>query len=349
LNIDKFITSVRENFSVDADLNEQNDASLLFHLTLTYLWETQCLVRILCWKVPELNADQLIERAEKLSNNPISDYLTQTYSLLPAREPMEFLLLLRCWREQIRNELYDRMKPNDVGRELVAFLARLEMGTLNNSWILPVLTQLKVEKLQVKAYRKHQLDTEDLLLAAFETAVERHKELGETIGVTVEQPIPNLPDNFLGLPTEPDELRRRITTTVIITVSRLIRFFLPALRGQLEDLPELVRQGEREIFRKLNRHKTITTKREREIRCEVHKEDAFNPDLESVLDDRIASDRAYRTAQKKWGAKGTRFVNALCQGLNITDAAKKAGVSRKIGHKYLIEIRKVLSPKKSTN
>ena len=60
---------------------------------------------------------------------------------------------------------------------------------------------------------------------------------------------------------------------------------------------------------------------------------------------RLESERAYRIAIKRWGKRGRLFLDALRQGNDVLNASSAAGVTRQTGHKYLSELKKLLSEK----
>lgn len=61
--------------------------------------------------------------------------------------------------------------------------------------------------------------------------------------------------------------------------------------------------------------------------------------LSNTVEDKIELERLYRVAQKRWGAKAVKFLQALKEGHDKQTAAKRAKVSRPTGDKYLKELR----------
>jgi molybdenum-dependent DNA-binding transcriptional regulator ModE len=48
-------------------------------------------------------------------------------------------------------------------------------------------------------------------------------------------------------------------------------------------------------------------------------------------------------AEKRWGARGRQFVQALMETGSVSEASAAASVSRQTAHKYLRELRKTLN------
>ena len=56
--------------------------------------------------------------------------------------------------------------------------------------------------------------------------------------------------------------------------------------------------------------------------------------------------RAYEIAETRYGEKGRRFLDGLKESGQVKEASQRAGISRQMGHKHLIEIRKISPTKK---
>jgi hypothetical protein len=52
----------------------------------------------------------------------------------------------------------------------------------------------------------------------------------------------------------------------------------------------------------------------------------------------------YRRFERRWGEKGTTFLKAMAEGYTITEASKKAGVSRTTGSNYWKELEREFPP-----
>jgi hypothetical protein len=142
-------------------------------------------------------------------------------------------------------------------------------------------------------------------------------------------------------------------------------FFDAVLSGDIERIPEALRNWYREIFRKRKRHEDILQGREdfsergpeswREdwdlaeraatYRWEdISSETSGNiPGPEDELAEREIRARAYHHVLSRWGNRGVRFLDELIASEgNVLVASEAAGISRPTGHKWRIEIRKLV-------
>jgi hypothetical protein len=60
---------------------------------------------------------------------------------------------------------------------------------------------------------------------------------------------------------------------------------------------------------------------------------------ERKLEIEAQGNRAMRMAQKRWGAKGRAFLEALKRSANVAEASAMVGVSRQMGRKYLSKLK----------
>ncbi len=122
-----------------------------------------------------------------------------------------------------------------------------------------------------------------------------------------------------------------------------LREAVPTLAGKREDIPERVRQHQRNEWRTIARQKEILddSSVQVEIRGSVHRED---PEHTAIA--RFDYYRAYRIAEKRWGKRGRIFLDQLRNERSVDDASTQAGVTRQMGYKYLKELKKALSFKK---
>lgn len=136
---------------------------------------------------------------------------------------------------------------------------------------------------------------------------------------------------------------------------------LPVFIGEKESIPNTVDNMRREERRKrrewieflrdadtLPGERAEPSKEEpkpqpaRAIRA-VHAEPQHGADI--LAFSRYEAESLYQMAVKRWGERGGRFVQALANHEDITEACTFAGISRTIGYKYLRTLRKTRSQK----
>jgi hypothetical protein len=77
------------------------------------------------------------------------------------------------------------------------------------------------------------------------------------------------------------------------------------------------------------------------------KREGRSPEDDALEDERnlnteAQAKRAERMAQKRWGARGRAFIEALKRNATVAEASEVAGVSRQMGHKYLSKLKSAL-------
>ncbi len=297
------------------------------------------MVRALGQKMPDLPPDESLKKAKEVSDNPSAENLAWLYSIHPDKEPIKFIILLNCWRGEISKELNKRVETYAVGRELVAYQVKKELKKLEPSLILPLTKALKVEK--VKTHRPWAYDTEDLLWLAVDKAIEQHKELSQSIQDQNHFPVPDLPPDFFDLPEESKPLQDKIHIAMIETLTEGRKFFLPLLRGELENMPEVIRQALRDYYRKQKRHQ------ERRVYAQLDEleQEGSSYERDQLLMKRLG--KAYEILINQHGEKARHFIDAMMgKDKTLEEASNEAGISRQMGSRYRREIIKVLLPTK---
>jgi len=170
--------------------------------------------------------------------------------------------------------------------------------------------------------------------------IEQHKELSQSIQDQSRFPVPDLPPDFLGLPEESKPLQDRIHIAMIETLTGARKFFLPLLQGELENMPEVVRQALRDFYRKQKRHQ------ERRVYTQLDEleQESSSYERDPLLMKRLG--KAYEILINRYGEKANRFIDAMRKDKTLEEASNEAGISRQMGNRYRREIIKVLLPTK---
>jgi hypothetical protein len=174
---------------------------------------------------------------------------------------------------------------------------------------------LRVDR--IRSYQPWREETKDIEHSGILLALEIYKELGDSR--RERRPLPPIPqcDN----PKEAEAFRY-LRKTYEEEAARLTAELLPILEGDTEAIRGKVRDAQREVWRKQRRQQTI-----------LRRADRFptGNDAEEVLE----AVSAYRFFQRRWGQRGTAFLKAILHKKTTEEAAKKAGISRSTGEKYL--------------
>jgi len=65
----QLIAKVKENFRLEWNPAKQGAEDLIFYMTLSFQWETQCLVRVLGQMMPDLPPEESLKKVKEVSDN----------------------------------------------------------------------------------------------------------------------------------------------------------------------------------------------------------------------------------------------------------------------------------------
>jgi hypothetical protein len=245
----------------------------------------------------------------------------------------------------IFQEIERRAKSDKVGRHLYGAITTGEFDRE------ALLAELNAEK--ITSYRPAKESDEDLKQLRLEKLWESYRRIGSQRASIS----PRVKRDSRATVRCWDKLLPQLA---IEEMKCLMREVWPLLPSQVEKLSERARQKWRDYFHSwsmqkrtgeevsLNEADRILLSLERSSsRVWRQKgerlEENRGRDNISYLDIK----RAFLQVKERHGEKGERFLKALPEtGFNITKASKIAGISRQMGHRYLLEIRNRFGHKK---
>lgn len=234
----------------------------------------------------------------------------------------------------IGEKLERRCKDKEVGAALIAS----QVGILDAVQEMERLMQVD----RIRSYHPWEEESNDIKNSAWQRASNLYALTSKKYGAKYQV-------EFLSILSMSDKERRicdRIAQIAGTIQEDMNRRFGPILGGEIETIPTKVRNHLRGEWKKIARRKTIFENHQEEIREQIHPEER-KPGEKQVV--RIDYYHAYHIAKKRWGKKGQIFLDKLSQGATVTNASQEAGVTRQMGHRYLKELKRALSPKKSSS
>ncbi|MBI3770339.1 MAG: hypothetical protein HY271_17850 [Deltaproteobacteria bacterium] len=242
-----------------------------------------------------------------------------------------FLIWTRRAVDNVLHEILRRLRATPVGLAIVA--VRSLMPPDDAVALRQLLRALRVS--QLTSFRPEKESDEDLRQDALASAldfVDRHeREITAPWTLPDRIELPALPVPIPGVDARRWDWPALVASETHATAALL----LPALRGDLEALPEKVRLALRDHFESWN-----AQKRSGEEVLFDDSDHASPTDVESDLARRRAVQDFYAEARRRWGDRACVFLDALLRGRTVEEASKRAGVSRQTGHKYLRELKR---------
>jgi len=300
------------------------------------------------------------EELVKWSRNYTRQHLIEVYTVYPDARLIQLLLDLRMEGAFLEHESVRRLEHHKVGSEIVL----LQDG---QDRLKEFEKLLSVDK--ISSFHPREQSSEDIKQSAVTSAWSAWSNLREKYTEDPYKP-PEFPLEML--PEEQEFWDSMMINRVWKNSRRAhLREMIPIFAGETETIPEIVHSRLREDWRKIKRRNeimkgrtedsdlknldperaeridwSIIPEKSREavsqrLREELHEE----RDQEREISARLESERAYRIAIKRWGKHGQLFLDALRQGKDVLNASSAAGVTRQTGHKYLSELKKLLSEK----
>jgi hypothetical protein len=241
------------------------------------------------------------------------------------------VVFCRLEQDAIYAEISNRLKKSKVGAELL----RLHGNKIRPHNLRELHKALEVER--ISTVRLQEESNDDLMSIAVEGATGAFKQIGQSI--KLEMPEVTYPLTPLAevLPVKPTVSKQWEIINGAMErkdFALMQEYYLPALQG--ENISERARQTLRNHFEewKAKKRSGITLSLD-----EVKVKEEVLPTWESLADLK----KAYEVAFERYGQKGRKFLDTLKNTENITEASASVGISRQMGHKYLIEIRKKLT------
>jgi hypothetical protein len=280
----------------------------------------------------------LFRRASQIADDPSPPVLAALSRIWPDREPLLYLVWVRLECEHVAMELRKRLEGLGVGAALLRTL-----GPEPSPDAVRRLTRtLHVSQITVRSSHRHEEDPDDLRQVAVTEAVERYRTL--TDGIEVKQEVTDAglrelcsPPDF-GIPEVDNPSWEARNLRLVATECReALKQFGPIFDGHAESIREQAHQALRDHFEKRKAKKRTGQ------RVPIAEDNLPSPATRAAAEVFVELDAAYQAAMSRWGPSGGCLLTALRSGESMAEAAKAAGVSRVTAHKYLKELRKILS------
>jgi hypothetical protein len=336
-DFEQLIREEAERHRPRTDYAAWSDEQLVLTLVVLRAVARECVARII--DKPEVDSKTINRRAASLADDPNPAVLAHLSALCGTDQPLRFLVFVRLELAHLAIELMRRIGRTRVGVQLVAFLRPYPEGSATALQVFNALWRvLSDQRLKSRGPSK-----DDRALAVAK-AWEYYLKMGREVAhFSTSHGFSVPPPSTAGVPAAKREGWESFNALVLLGQLNLaLARFLPILRGQVDELPENVRQALRDHWEK--------GKAQKRTGVEVELDEMKLPDESSPIrvkttsaDDTALSAEAYRLAERRWGAKGTRFLDALLESGSVVEASSEAGVSRQTGHKYLRELRKGLT------
>ena len=303
------------------------------------------------------------EELVKWSQNYMRKHLVEVYTLYPSARLVRLLLNLKMEGAFVEHECERRLEHHKVGNEIILLLEGQDR-------LKEFEKILSVDK--ISSFHPREQSSDDIKQLAVASAWSAWDKLRDKYTEDPYKP-PEFPLEMI--PEEQEFWDNMMINRVWKNDRRAhLRQMIPIFAGETETIPQIVHSRLKEDWRKIKRRNEIFEGRaidsalkrldpERAERIdwsiipemsrkavsqrlieELHEE----RDQEREISARLESERAYRIAIKRWGKRGKLFLDALRQGKDVLNASSAAGVTRQTGHKYLSELKKLLSEKNSS-
>jgi hypothetical protein len=338
-NFREAISQVIRDFKPALNYEELNSKQLLYCLVKLRALGRDTLARVILVGWPDADLKAVAEETADLSDNLSWEYIDRLCELCQSPVPAMLLVAYGLEQDAIFKETNERLKRSKVGAELL----RLYGDKVKPKDLRELHKALKIEK--ITTYRPQKESDEDLKGIAVEGATTAFKQIGQTARVDMpEGPYPLTP-LAEALPVELALWKKweRVNGAMERKDFALMQeYFLPALQGK--KISERARQTLRDHFEAQRAKKRMAET----LSLDGAEKDAILPPWEtssgniSYLDAR----KAYKIVRERYGQKGHQFLDALKETGNVKEASASAGISRQMGHRYLVEIRKKLTPTK---
>jgi hypothetical protein len=287
-----------------------------------------------------------------------AEHLQRLHERGADREVLEFLVFVWCELALIHSELRRRLKTLPVGQALLNLNVKNAPEDAREYLLKALRSDSRLGHLlrphKCRSAKEDEADLEEIalvyLIKAYRDAQERAVDGLPFPSHIRSDPPPNI---LARLPEDRERLGDRVLAW---TFREEWKAFMPVLRGDTEKLAEAVRQHLREHYRKGRPRKRRPPKgRPRKWRAKKRQGQEIELDaskhaptprgdlgaqarrMEALAD----VSRYYDIASQQWGERARVFLDALRAGQSITHASRDAGVSRKTGHKYLRELKRL--------
>lgn len=279
-----------------------------------------------------------VERhATSFAENLSLDTLLVLSELGASAEHLRVIVKDHCEAASVRAELRSRLGKVPRGRAVLAIVEDPE----SQEALTTLRKTLRVDRLT--SYRPGKEDNDDLRHDALAAALSFVRDCGirtvagRKLPARIEFPVLK----GISLPTlDPDRWDRPVARAQ--GLREAFALLLPVLRGEVEPVAEKVRQASREHFRMWRAMKRSAPEASLDD-PKVASTVSLPPIEEIASPERLDSTRvaldAYCEVVARWGEKAGAFLTGVAAGLPISKAARKAGITRQTGHKYMRKLR----------
>ena len=362
MDFQQFITEQKKTHAPWCKYEELNDVALVVLLSTFWVLRLWCALRILC--ASGLSLKKAYDEAHRIATKLTPEGLNRLYTIHPRETPLTLLVLWGCNSNDISTELTKRTERYPLSREII----RYKMRKPGAPWMISLLKLAEVDELTT--HKPYIEDDEDLQMLGLKAVVKCHRRLGQKIMTHLKKhPIRvALPDpSSLDLPTANLQQVDAFCLKVLKKHTEIsLRDLLPVLSGDLErEAPEYARQKLRNHYRKRDRRLSKQVKGDVEelegagklsrdgqtvkrLPRDNHMEgiertfEALFQDsyerINDILDGRRALEIIRRLPENR-----RRFFHTLAETDDITKASGSGPVSRQMGHRYRLEMRRKLT------
>jgi hypothetical protein len=319
-----------ENWKPTFRFQEMKAAHLIRWLVRLRFLGRDTLARVILSAFPDADLKKVADETEDLTDNLNWEIIDRLCDLCD--NPVPAMLLVDCIVEQdaIYKEINERLTKSVVGAEIL----RLSADKVKPTSLLELHKALTVDR--ITTYRPEKESDEDLRAIAVGAAMKAFNQIGHENKADLEKgPYPKTPlaKAFPVASSAWGQWKIRNSAMEKRDFALMQEYYLPALEGK--KISERARQALRDHFEAREAKKRTAET----LSLDRAKKESVSPPWESYFD----AGRAYKIAVERYGQKGQQFLDTLKDTENIKEASARAGISRQMGHRYLIEIRKELN------
>lgn len=345
----KLIDEIETTRKPEFDYRRLDPKTLLVLFQLYLLWERRVVMNIV--DRPDSKPEKVWDEVRSIASNLNAKALTLLYSIRPDTKPLEYLIRWQLERKEIRRELDRRSKPYKLGREMIV----LEEKLWEPANFKRLLAAARVER--IKSRRPSKEDPQDLQQEALMGVAKwlaNERKTVTTVRQTVGRGIPALPPE-VGFPVnDKPPWDAFLPYRFWKSLGYVLVKYLPLLEGKPD---QAVSQAKKNHWEKWEAQKRTgedvpleeaekTTLRRSGSRVWRKKGERIEPEADRQNISHLDVTRAYQILEKRYGKKGRIFLDGLKETGRVTEASKRAGISRQMGHRYLLVIRWALSQRK---
>jgi hypothetical protein len=316
-----------------------NDRQLLFCLARLRAMGRDTLARVILVDLPEVDFKTLADETAELSDNIDWKLIDKICELCDSPVPAMHLVICRLEQEAVYEQSSKRLSKSKAGAEIL----RMYGNRVKPTGLDDLHKALKVEK--ISSYKREKYSADDLKAIAVKGALEAFKQIGETSkSEGPQRPYPLTP-LAQALPVDPEVWKQweMVNGAMESQDSKMMQeYYLPARQGQ--KISERARQALKDYFESWKAKKRAA----KMVPLHDARKEAVLPPWETARKSvsYLDAKRAYQIASERYKEKGPRFLNALKETGDVKEASRRAGISRQMGHRYLVEIRKELCHQK---